>query len=96
MEQQAVFTEDIYFVKPEVYSSGRSNKQKKLAEYFLESGGVRPFDERAVVELKMRHYDKLPIEFGDFHYHDLKQFVSYWVKNPEDIGWIPIANVMNI
>lgn len=86
LEQQAVFVEDVYFVKPEVYSSGRSSKQKKLVESFLESVGVRPFNERAVVELKLQRYSSTNVHIGDDHYDDIKQFVAYWIKNPEDIS----------
>jgi hypothetical protein len=83
-EQETTPPRDIRFVKRTVYSTGRSEVQKKFAVSFLEHIGVRPFDAKTVIELKLGHYDNPPEQVGDGHYKDLKQFIAYWKKNPAD------------
>lgn len=81
---------NILFVKPTVYSTGRSEAQKKFAVSFLEHIGVRPFDAKRVIELSLERYRipgdylKLTEQVGDEHYRDLKQFIDYWKKTPGD------------
>ena len=55
-EQETTPPRDIRFVKPTVYSTGRSEAQKKFAVSFLEHIGVRPFDAKTVIELRLGHY----------------------------------------
>lgn len=83
-EQETTLPRDIRFVKPTVYSTGRSETQKKFAVSFLEHIGVRPFDAKTVIELRLGHYDDPPDQVGDDHYKDMKQFIAYWKKNPSD------------
>lgn len=83
-EQETAPPQDIRFVKPTVYSKGRSEAQKKFAVSFLEHIGVRPYDAKAVIELRLRHYDNPPDQIGDWHYKDMKQFMAYWKENPAD------------
>jgi len=83
-EQETTPPRDIRFVKPTVYSTGRSEAQKKFAVSFLEHIGVRPFDAKTVIELRLGHYDNPPDQVGDGHYKDMKQFIAYWKKNPTD------------
>lgn len=83
-EQETTPPRDIRFVKPTVYSTGRSEAQKKFAVSFLEHIGVRPFDAKTVIELRLGHYDDPPDQVGDGHYKDMKQFIAYWKKNPAD------------
>lgn len=73
---------DIYFVKLAVYAVGRSESQKKFAKSFLESAGVRPYDLKASVQLRLAHYENPPKQIEDNHYEDLKLFISYFKKNP--------------
>ena len=55
-EEGACSSTNIHFVKPSVYSSGRSDAQKRLAEVFLRHIGVRPFDEKAIIACKINTY----------------------------------------
>lgn len=84
-EQETTPPRDIRFVKPTVYSTGRSDAQKQFAVSFLEHIGVRPFDARTVIELRLVHYNNLPNQVGDGHYKDMMQFMAYWRKNPADV-----------
>ena len=79
-EQETTLPQDIRFVKPTVYSGGRSKAQQKLAVSFLEQIGVRPFDEGDAIKLMLGSY---PMEgqAGEGHYKDLKRFIAYWKKN---------------
>lgn len=83
-EQETTPPRDIRFVKPTVYSTGRSEAQKKFAVSFLEHIGVRPFDAKTVIELRLGNYDDPPDQVGDDHYKNMKQFIAYWKKNPTD------------
>ncbi|WP_136796204.1 sacsin N-terminal ATP-binding-like domain-containing protein [Desulfosediminicola ganghwensis] len=84
LEQETPPTKEIRFVKHTVYRAGGSEAQKKYARAFLEHIGVRTFDAKTVVELKLSSYRKPPSQVGDDHYRDLKQFIAYWKKNPSD------------
>lgn len=83
---ETTLSSGISFVKATVYSTGRSEDQKKFAKSFLEGIGVRPFDEKAVIELKLAYYKTPPVPVEDGHYRDLEQFISFWKKNPNEIG----------
>ena len=77
---------DIRFVKAAVYNAGRSDAQKKYATSFLTTIGVRPFDAKVAIELRLAHYRTPPSQVGDGHFRDLKQFISFWKKNPTEAG----------
>ncbi len=81
-EQETTLSQGILFVKPTVL--GRSESQKKLSASFLEKIGVRHFDAKTIVELKLGHYKKPPDLVDNVHYKDLLQFMAYWKKNPGD------------
>ncbi len=83
-EQETALPQDIRFVKPAVYQKGRSDAQKKLALLFLERIGVRQYDAKAIVELKLGYYENPPDQVGNGYYKDMKQFIAYWKKNPTD------------
>ncbi len=83
-DEETTAPPDIRFVKPTVYSIGKSEQQKKFASLFLEKIGVRPFDAKAVIELRLARYESPPEQFGDGYYKDLKQFISYLKKNPNE------------
>ena len=83
-EEGIASSTNIHFVKPAVYSSGRSEAQKRLAEVFLRHIGVRPFDEKAIIALRLALYPKPPGKVETDHYDDLKEFITFWTKNPTD------------
>lgn len=73
---------DIRFVKSSVYSTGRSEPQKKFATSFLENIGVHPFDATAMIELRLTDYESPPEEIDKSYFKDIKQFIAFWKKNP--------------
>lgn len=83
LDQEKTYAEDLKFVKPAVYGEGRSDRQKKQAVSFLKNIGVRHFDEKTIVELRLGCY-KNPYAIADEHYKDLELFINYWKKNPTD------------
>lgn len=72
---------DVFFVKPDVYSVGRSDSQKKYAKSFLGEIGVRPYDEKAAVEkiLKERYSETNFKPSKD----DLKSFIELLEKETD-------------
>jgi hypothetical protein len=82
-EQETAPPRDIRFVKPTVYSTGRSEAQKKYAVAFLEHIGVRPFDAKTVIELRLDYYDNPPDHVVDAYYKDIVQFITYWKKTTD-------------
>ena len=86
LEPDTSLPEGIYFVKPTVYSIGRSDAQKKYATSFLTDIGVNVFDTKAATESKLEYYNEPPKKFENHHYRDLKQFIDYWKENPWDDG----------
>jgi len=77
---------NISFVKPTVYSTGKAEERKKFAYSFLEKSGVRLFDAKAVIELKLAQYKSPPTQVRESYYKDIKQFIAYWKKNPNEGG----------
>lgn len=77
----------ISFVKSSVYAGGRSDENKRHAKAFLERIGVRLYDAKAEVELKLAAYKngKAPKAI-DLHLNDMKEFVKYWLDNPGEIS----------
>ena len=55
----------VWFVKSTVYSGGRSESRKKYAKSFLETAGVRPYDAKASVRLRLERYEKPPKQVED-------------------------------
>jgi hypothetical protein len=52
------------------------------AKEFLKNIGVREFDEKAAIELRLKFYDEYqPDTINKEYYEDIKQFVKYWKKN---------------
>jgi len=68
----------IEIVKPSVYKVGKNNSED--AESFLKKLGVRPFDEKAAIELRISKYQNLLPEASKEHYNDIRQFVEYFKK----------------
>jgi hypothetical protein len=71
---------DILFVKPETYKAGKSNTQKELARSFLVDLGVRSFDVRTSIELKLESYENLSEEIEDWVYDEkFKSWTKKWL-----------------
>lgn len=75
---------DVRFVKPSTYKAGRSEAQRGLATAFLEHIGVRSYDAKAVIELKIARYDTEPEQIEDDHYRDIEQFIAYWKEHKSE------------
>ncbi|MEI6268263.1 MAG: hypothetical protein WCP01_05220 [Methylococcaceae bacterium] len=87
-DSQIMPSEDVYFVKQSVYQGGRSESQKNLAKSFLESAGVRLYDEKTFVQLRLEHYKESSFREKSERsiiFEDIKLFISYWKKNPSEI-----------
>ncbi len=69
--------DDIYFVEP-AFCSGDSRA-------FLESIGVRPYDEKAAIGRILEGY-KSPCAPGTDHVDHITRFISFWKKNPSEVG----------
>ena len=84
-----ISTEGVNIVKSKCFSKevftnkdGHKKEIDKNAEEFLEKIGVKPFDEKAVIELRLQFYQKTPPkQITDEYYDDIRQFVSYWKRN---------------
>lgn len=79
---------DVYFVKKSVYQGGRSDTQKKFAKSFLETAGVRSYDEKTLVQLRLDHYQVRSFREKNQRsiiFEDMRRFISYWKKNPFEI-----------
>ena len=74
--------QDIFIVKKSVYDAGRSDEQKRLAKLFLEKAGIRFFDTKELIKLKLTAYDKLPNQVPADYMADIKMFVEYWQSHP--------------
>ena len=74
----------IYYVKPEVYSKGRSEEQKRYARMFLEHVGIRPFDEKEAIVRKIASYANPPERIPKKYMQDMKDFVEFCLHNPSE------------
>lgn len=91
-EGEEVPPSDVIFVKPEVYSAGRSDSQKKFAASFLKTIGVRPYDAKAGVERILGEYRIGHVPSPKTHISHIRQFVGHWLDNPNSIEMFkPIA-----
>jgi hypothetical protein len=76
---------DIFIVKRAVYTKDDVNDEiNQPAKNFLQNIGVKPFDTKAAIELRLKHYQSPPEQISDSHYEDIKQFIAYWKKNREE------------
>lgn len=80
-DENSLTPDNIYIVKPSVYTAGRSDSKKRLATAFLEHIGVRPFDERAIIELELKKYNDGKKSINEEHYKDIINFIHYWNKS---------------
>lgn len=77
---------NISVVKSAVYDAGRSDDQKRLAKLFLEKIGVRSFDAKEVIKMRLAYYDTQPDLVLDEYLCDVQKFVEYWQINPANIS----------
>lgn len=77
---------DVHYVKPAVYSGGRSEPQRKLARGFLELAGVKTYNERAIIEKMLGRYPNAPPkQLGQAYFREIRRFVAFWKANPNSI-----------
>jgi hypothetical protein len=74
----------VHLVKGAVYNAGRSDAQKQAVRTFLEYAGVRPFDEKAAIQLKLDAYRTGSIKIGKEYISDIKKFIAYWKNHAEE------------
>lgn len=75
---------DVHFVRPEVYKATGSGRKSNYAKSFLETAGVRPYDDRAGIERVLREYPpRRPIPLKK-HINHLRQFIRYWKQKPSE------------
>ncbi|WP_304039397.1 sacsin N-terminal ATP-binding-like domain-containing protein [Desulfovibrio piger] len=75
----------IRFVEPTVYRGGKSEFQKKYARFFLEHIGVSIYDERAIIEIKLKKYASHQKIVNNEYFDDIKMFVDYWKKTKDSL-----------
>ena len=76
---------DIDIVKLAVYAKGNAfDDINQPAKTFLQNIGVKPFNAKVAIELRLKRYQSPPKQIDDNHYEDIKQFINYWKKNPEE------------
>lgn len=74
---------DVRFVKRAAYENKRSRQQSHFAVSFLQSAGVRPFDEAEATKRLLAKYDgeERVKEVTDHqHYRDMRTLVAAWKK----------------
>lgn len=76
----------IHFVSPSVYDTGKAKARKEKAKAFLHRIGVRPFDAKAIIELRLKKYDTGKLKEGAQHFKDIESFVKYFHENPDDVS----------
>ena len=86
---------DVFFIKREVYSAGKSDSQKRLARFFLENVGVRPYDEKAAIEKILKEYGTGHVPSSKVHLSHVRQFVGYWLVNTNSIGMFRPITFLN-
>lgn len=71
----------IHFVKRASLESSRSENQKRLVRVFLEYAGVRPFDEKALLERRLEAYSRNEIKPYKEIFSDIRNFLKLWKKD---------------
>lgn len=78
---------DVNFIIPETYSSGRSEGQKTSAKNFLMAMDIREYDEKAIIERKLKRYTIRPVLVTEKeNISDIKHFLRYWKNNPNNVS----------
>ncbi len=78
--EKITLPDSIRIVNKLIYDSGRSDENKRLAKLFLEKIGVRPFDIKASIEIKLIEYDNKKTKITKTYLSDIEMFVNYWRK----------------
>jgi len=73
---------DVCFVKPTVYNVGRSEAIKRYATSFLQHVGVRPLDDKVVIEKTLALYRGNQPPTVKAHIKHIREFIMYWKRNP--------------
>lgn len=72
----AVSSQEVYYVKDEVYSKGCSDEKiKENAKEFLEYLGIKIYDEATRIKIKLKNYCFSSLEE---HLKDILYFIDYW------------------
>jgi hypothetical protein len=72
-----ILPQNICFVAKTVYDT------KYEARHFLEKIGVRQYDEKAIIELKLKEYTKKSAISLESHIRDILLFISYWKESSD-------------
>jgi len=75
--------DDILLVKLETYSSGKSEAQRNAARLFLESAGVRVFDEETDLTRVIETYVTGSFPDDKTHLEHVKRFVAFYKAHPK-------------
>lgn len=75
--------EDVLLVKPATYLAGKAGTQSSTARQFLESAGVRVFDEAADLERLIATYGGKTYPDLKVHLGHMKRFVEFFKARPE-------------
>ncbi len=85
-----VSTQGVSIVKRSVYTKNNTKHDiDENVEKFLQSIGVKPFDTKAVIKLRLKLYQSSPPkQITNQYYEDIKQFISYWKENAKEGSWL--------
>lgn len=76
---------DIKCVKPELYSKGRSEEQKKYALMFLQHLGIRSFDEKDAILRRRDFYANPPSRPPKEYLKDIEKFIELCRNTPKEL-----------
>ncbi len=68
---------DVLLVRPDTYSSGKSESQKNAARLFLEKAGVRVFDEEAELATLLELYSGEAFPDRKTHLDHIRRFIAF-------------------
>ncbi len=87
-DEMTSFSDDIKFVKPSVYEKKGVDAKNNYALVFLNKVGVRKFDSKAMIELKLTRYGTLSLSQSrkNDHCRDMEEFIEFHKNNPKEVG----------
>lgn len=74
---EALAPKDVLLVRPDTYSSGKSESQKNAARLFLEKAGVRVFDEEAELATVLDLYSGETFPDRKTHLDHIRRFTAF-------------------
>jgi hypothetical protein len=74
---EALAPKDVLLVRPDTYSSGKSESQKNAARLFLEKAGVRVFDEEAELAAVLDIYSGEAFPDRKTHLDHIRRFTAF-------------------